>query len=310
MKKYFVFAIFFVTVLFIGAGCNTNELGDTKYTSDTDQSITKTFDQQIKVESSNEYQAKEQIGRVSPAVNNNPEQQKAKINIIKLSESVPKLNKEYEYYRSHGSVRGQLKARFINEETEKVVPGHSVDCVSCIDTYFKKGQNGQLISVYPESNIDGEMIINATDNQASISRARDDWYSYNTRQPLKPGDQVEIYLKPQPVKDGQRLIFPKVEYQKNNSGNIQLMLIIRDAKGEIITGYNASITGPTYDNKRTSAFGLLNNRGEANIILPINGAYRMQLIKQVEPGTRGVSANDFYQFDAPTGYNILMEIVL
>lgn len=294
MKKYLIFFLFPALGILLGASCQTNP----QWSGDIGFNVDETFEQTTdKLPVADKESASTQ-----------PQVEKEQ---MKLWKPIPQLNNSYIYYRNSGKsvVIGQVKAKFINKETNQPVPGHAIDCTGCIDSYQikDKNDNAKFIQFYPESDVNGEVVINITTDQASIAYARTDWYMYETKRPLKPGDEVEIYMNPQPVRETQTLNYPKATYQKNSAGKTQLHLTVRNSAGKGITGRSVIITGPTYNDKRTSPIApSLSSEGKTVVDLPINGAYRMQIYR----GDDLTQAGNFYQFNALTGHNTNVEVIL
>ena len=129
MKKIIVLMS---VVLFMGAGCSAGVSVRNKETGTV--SNADLVDKML-----NEAGAKENAEEdINKTENDYTDEKNDNGKKMKLWEPIPKLDSGVEYYRSHGKVIGQVKVKFLNKETGKTVAGHSIDCVSCIDSYMKE----------------------------------------------------------------------------------------------------------------------------------------------------------------------------
>lgn len=180
---------------------------------------------------------------------------------------------------------GIAKVKFVNKITGTPIPGHLIRCTGCT--------NGNVL----ETNLNGEITLEFTTAKPPyFSAHRIDWHNYNQVKDIKPGDTIVVETNPQAVNQSQRIFFPKATYTKNSAGKIQLNITYKDNTGSPKVNSPINLTGPIEGIGRKTAFGTTDAAGKATIELPINGAYRISI------GT------DFFQFEAPTGYDVSLTI--
>lgn len=290
--------ILFTALILLGAGCQTPsgsgypqaDLSDSGGFFDRREVIEEISEQKSKksVVSSRAQTTEASAGRVRVS-----ETQTAPQESPVFWESVPAIVASRQYFRSSISqeVIGQAKIRFINTTTRQPVPGHAADCTSCIDVYFTRDASGRLETVYPQSNANGEMILNLTDEEGSIAYARVDWHRYETVH-IRPGDDVTIEMTPNIVGQGQKLSYAAATYMPDPQGRTRLDVTVVNRTGSPHSG-NLLATGPILDQKRTTVSGTLDAEGKLALELPINGSYRIQLIPDI---------NNFYQVEVMAGH--------
>lgn len=190
---------------------------------------------------------------------------------------------------------GQVKVKFINKLTSKAVPGHSIYCSGCLDFNDR------------ESNINGEIVLKLKSSDSiSIGRRRIDWNNYDLIKDIKLGNDVVVKMTPQIINKGDKIFFPETTYIKNSGNKTQLHITYKDSAGLPKVKSAINITGPIEGAGRKTAFGITDADGKVVIDLPINGSYRISISQR----TGDAVTTNFYQFEAPTGYNIILDLDL
>ncbi len=216
------------------------------------------------------------------------------------------------YYRAPiDDVIGQVRVRFVNQQTNEPIPGFSVDCTACKDVYLIKDSAGKSLNVYPETDLDGWVTLNVTSNSPKIYAARSShWFAVYFDNDLELGVDKTIYLDPHIIKAEETLIFPAVSYEKISPDKVQADITLKDKNQRAVTGHNILLNGSIYNGKRATANQGVDSSGRALIDLPINGPYRFQVVRQVPAGSRGEPTYTIYQFSVPTGYKAIISLTL
>lgn len=312
MFKKFQTGLFFLPVLVVllGAGCGSN-----RYVSDGLQPF-------VYDESTRDLLGKTAAQNTQAQKNINT-QESSKQNIVTDSNTeptlffapVPVIDSEGAFSRASFSqkVLGQARITFINEETGARIPGHAASCTSCIDTYMTRSipESGPMIYhyYYPESDINGVMIVNFADNKnGTLGYARTDWYMYPSVN-IKAGDDIVVKVTPNIVKQSQTLAYPRESYTKSEDGKTHIHLSLKDKNGKVIPNYYINGVGPTVDNVRTSVGGTANVEGNMLINAPVNGAYRLYFAKTFANPTVGYP-DSYYQVDVVSGYTTNVSVKL
>src|SRR3989338_2825578 len=311
LKKYQTSFLFLsILVVLLGAGC-----GSSRYVSDGLQPF-------VYDESARDILGKTSVPN-SQKQKNIEAQEPAKQDDVSVASDEPKLffapvpviDSEDAFTRASFSqkVLGQARITFINEKTGARIPGHAASCTSCIDTYTKRliAENGlfQYQYHYPESDINGVMIVNFADNKnGTLGYARTDWYMYPSVD-IKAGDDITVKVKPNIVKQSQTLAYPRQSYSKNVDGTSRIHISVKDKNGKAIPKYYINGVGPTVDGVRTSVRGTANSKGETDIEVPTNAAYRLYFSKTLASPALGYP-DSYYQVDVVTGYTTHVTVTL
>src|SRR3989339_792651 len=185
----------------------------------------------------------------------------------------------------------QIKITFVNELTGKKIPGHSVSCSGCLNHEISSGA---------ETDLNGQIILEARQSsELLISKLRLDWNNYDALRNVTTGSNIVVNVTPQGISGEDEIYFPETSYEKSPSGKTQLHISYRDDSGLPMKETTVNISGPIIGSTRTHISSQTDDDGSTIIDLPINGAYRII----VNRTTNESSVSDFYQFEAPSGYN-------
>lgn len=191
------------------------------------------------------------------------------------------------------SVREQeaiITMTFVNAITGKPVPGHAVTCYGCGGPQWTDA----------ETDLQGTVSLpGPASDRTRVATKRIDWHNHGDVLVAAAERPIVVRMQPQAVDAGQRIFFPHTTFTRNTRTSITYALTITDRNGSPMARTAVTATGPMKNGVRTTAIGVTDANGHAVIPLPLNGAYRIH----IPPG-------DFFQFDAPTGYDVSIDLDL